>query len=169
MRALLLLLACGSTPAPAPDPAKDTLPVRVAGDPSLDQLAAWLDAMGTPAERHGEILRFRAEGPEGSLPLTAQVFAEDHVVFLASPPLADLGDATDPGGVGRVLAEMAVRNYATTEGKLQLDPERGRVLLSIELETDDGLGRPTFEAAVRTLVDEAGAARTALQRALSAP
>lgn len=168
MVALLFLLACGE-PAPPPVAPPDALPVRVAGDPSLDTLAAWLDAMGSAPERHGDILRFRVEGPQGPLPLTAQVFPEDHVVFLASPPLADLTDAADPGGVGRVLAEMAVRNYAATEGKLQLDPERGRVLLSIELQTDEGLGRPTFEAGVATLVEQAHQARAALQRALTAP
>ncbi len=169
VRTLLLLMACGTAPAPVvPDPV-DQIPVRVPADPSLDTLTAWLTAMGLSVERHGDILRFAAPGAEGPMPVTAQVFADDHIVFLASPPLAELSEAEDPGGVGRLLAELAVRNYAATEGKLQLDPERGRVLLSIELETDDGLARSTLEAAVRKLVEQAEASRGPLRRALRRP
>ena len=163
MLALALALACGSSPTPP-----DQLPARL-DDVEPRILGGWLDDLGFAVEVHGDVLRVAVpdDAPEATpLAVTVHVDARARAVLLVAGPLVTLDDAPDDDAVGRVLTEVAVRNYDRAEGKLQLDPESGAVLLSVELETDEGLGRPTFEAGLKTLVAESRAARPALAAAL---
>lgn len=166
MLALALALACGSAPTPP-----DQLPARLdVVEPRV--LGGWLDDLGFAVETHGEVLRVAVpdDAPDAPpLAVTVHVDAQARAVLLVAGPLATLDDAAGDDAVGRVLTEVAVRNYDRTEGKLQLDPGSGTVLLSVELETDEGLGRPTFEAGLKTLVAEARAARPVLADALRGP
>ncbi|MCB9664578.1 MAG: YbjN domain-containing protein [Alphaproteobacteria bacterium] len=141
MRPLLLccLLACGA-PAPPPPAA-----------PTVEALAGWLGEAGLPPERHGDILRSVVTAPWGPLGLTAQVDAEHQLVLLATQGLLTLDVAPDPPHLVLLVTNLATINYELPQGKLQLNAETGEIVLSIELETDEGLGRPTFTRAVTRL------------------
>ena len=130
--------------------------------PDLDTLQRWLAEGGDAPGRTGEVLTVSRVADGHPYAITVQVDPPRHVVYLATSGLMSLHDAAGDAGVVLLLTNMAALNYENMEGKLQLNPASGEVVLSIELETDDGLGHRTFAAAVQTLVDQAGALRPKL-------
>lgn len=162
---LTMLLACG---APAPEPAPPPPPAAPAA-PDLDTLAAWLTKTGHTPERFDDVLRIAHDGPEGRYAVTVQAFDEAHLVFLATSSLITLNDADGERGIVLLLTNLATLNYELDEGKLQLNPASGEVMLSIELETDDGLGERTFTNALATLTATADASIPKLKAAAAAP
>jgi hypothetical protein len=165
MRPLLgpvaLLVACGGSPAEAP-PSERPSAERVDGTPDVGQLETWLRGTGRAVERVDEVLRLRHAAADGDYGIVVQPMAADHVVWLTTEPLLRLRDAAGDRGVTLLLTNMAVLNYETLEGKLQLDPRSGGIVLSIELPTDDGLGKATLIDAVSTLERNADALRPKL-------
>ncbi len=130
--------------------------------PDLDTLTAWMAAEGDTPDPTGGVLRVARDAGGHAYALTVQIDAEQHLVYLATSGLMSLRDTSGDAGVVMLLTHMATLNYETTEGKLQLNPATGEVVLSIELETDDGLGQRTFMAAMKQLAAQATALRPKL-------
>ena len=107
--------------------------------------------MGDDVERHGEILRAVRGPAEDAVVVHAQWVADEDVVILQTDALATLDSLHTTRGVVWLMTEIATQNYALDVGKLQLNPSSGDVSLSIELETDAGLDRRTFDHAVLRL------------------
>lgn len=130
--------------------------------PDLEVVAGWLTGMGDTPSRAGGVLSLSRVADGHPYAITVQLDENRHVAYLATSGLMSLHDTSGDGGVVSLLTNMAALNYEHMEGKLQLNPASGEVVLSIELETDDGLGRQTFEAAVRTLTTQAETLRPKL-------
>ena len=64
----------------------------------------------------------------------------------------------------RLLTQLAVLNYELPQGKLQLNPTTGEIVLSIELEATEGLGHPTLRAGLDALQTTAHQVRPKLVR-----
>jgi hypothetical protein len=136
-----------------------------AAGPDLETIAGWMTAAGDPPERLGDVLRVVADADGHRYGITVQLDAERHLVYLATTGLMTLQDTSGDAGVVSLLTNLATLNYETMQGKLQLNPATGEVVLSIELETDDGLGQRTFGAALKSLNESATSLRPKLVRA----
>lgn len=163
--ALSILIGCDG-PAPTAPPPEATVQ---AGPVHLDTLAGWLAELDLPTERFGNVLRTTQQGAFGPWAVHTQVFEADHLVLLQTSALITLDDAADDKGIVLLLTQLATQNYALDTGKLQLNPATGEVLLSIELETDDGLGRATFARALHDLLQITPRVQPLLHRAATAP
>lgn len=136
-----------------------------AAGPDLETIAGWMTASGDTPERLGDVLRATADADGHPYGLTVQIDAERRLVYLATQGLMSLDDTAGDAGVVSLLTNMATLNYETMQGKLQLNPATGEVVLSVELETDDGLGQRTFVAALKSLKAQATSLRPKLVRA----
>lgn len=165
-----LWLACSGAPVaepPVPDEAPTAAEAPAPGTPvpDLDTLARWLEADGTTPERFEDVLRVAHEGEHGVVGITVQTFDDPPVVYLQTTPLTTLADASGERGVVLLLTQLAVLNYETVQGKLQLNPRTGEVLASVELESDAGVAPETFRAAMAGLAAQADAWRPVLAEA----
>lgn len=133
--------------------------------PDLETIAGWMTASGDTPERLGDVLRVAADAGGHVYGVTVQLDAERHLVYLATSGWMSLADTSGDAGVVGLLTNLAALNYETMQGKLQLNPATGEVVLSIELETDDGLGQRTFDAALKSLKASATSLRPKLIRA----
>ena len=133
-----------------------------AAGPDLETIAGWMTTAGDTPERLGDVLRATSDAGGHAYGVTVQLDAERHLVYLATQDLMSLHDTSGDAGVVGLLTNMATLNYETMEGKLQLNPATGEVVLSIELETDDGLGQRTFNAALKSLKSQATSLRPKL-------
>ena len=95
------------------------------------------------------------EGDEASFNLAVQVFEREKVVYMAVTDYLDIDEAVSPGAMVLLLTRMATLNYELLLGKFQLEPRSGQVILSVELNFDDGLGYRTFDTVLRHLVQTA--------------
>lgn len=163
--ALSILVGCEG-PVPATPPPEAAVPVAAV---HLDTLEGWLTELHPGTERFGQVLRTTHEGAYGPWAVHTQVFEADHLVLLQTSALISLDDAADDKGIVLLLTQLATQNYALDTGKLQLNPATGEVLLSIELETDDGLGRATFARAMHDLLQITPRVQPLLHQAATAP
>ena len=144
-RALRAELAAAAAPAAAPAP---TTPERI---------HSVLSGAGLPATLDGEITRFHWAGEHREFGVEVQHFPGAKVVYIATDSLISLADTQDDRGALLLITTLATLNYDTLEGKLQLNPETGEVLFSVELEVDDGFSDATLVTAVDHVVRTADA------------
>lgn len=133
----------------------------------LDTVQAWLTRAGFgPVERTDtDVLVVPIRGSFGESRLSAQVFEQDKVLFMAVSDYLRLEDATSSRSMVLLLTQLAAMNYELLLGKFQLNPRTGEITLSVELKLDDGLGYRTFEAASQHLVKTASERYLELARA----
>ncbi|MCB9682034.1 MAG: hypothetical protein H6733_11270 [Alphaproteobacteria bacterium] len=164
---LPLLAACGDPALQARVTDLEAQVARAPGPVSTASLRAWIDADDVAVD--GEVLRFVHTGPAGPVEVRVHAAAEDQLVFLSTGDLITLRDTAGERGIVLLLTQMATSNYELDDGKLQLNPATGGVTLSIELETDDGLGETTFRNALARLTEAADTVLPTLRTAAQAP
>jgi hypothetical protein len=119
-------------------------------EPDLSLVSSWLDKAGYVYRKSdtGASLRLEYAGANTSFAMTIQHYPKAKVLLLATNEYLRIDEAPDARGIVLLLVKLAALNYDLLIGKFQLDPESGDILLSAELQLDDGLGYDTF---IRTL------------------
>lgn len=125
--------------------------------PTLETAHTFLEHAGythtwTPGSTH---LRFPYTGKITSFNITIQHFEKAGVMFLSTDDYLHLDEASNTESLVLLLVQLAALNYELLVGKFQLNTETGEVLLSVELPTQEGLGRDTFIDALDQLLSTA--------------
>lgn len=163
----LVLMGCPWSPPATDAPA----PVQTApATPTIEGLASWLvEDHGLTPERFDDVLRVVTPVGSGPLGVTIQVWEDPPAVHLQTTGLLTLREASGERGVVVLLSTIAALNYELDLGKLALNPASGEVVLSLELEADDGVSRQAFGRALERLVRTADTVRPRLQEAARGP
>lgn len=125
--------------------------------PTLETVHLFLDHAGyshtyTPG---ATTLRFPYTGKLASFTVTIQHFDKAGVLFMSTHDYMHLDEASNTESLVLLLVQIATINYELLMGKFQLNPETGEVMLSVELPTQEGLGRDTFVAGLEQLLHTA--------------
>ena len=136
-------------------------------DPTLDEIAGWLDRAGYVYEWTNDkrVLRLDYAGRNSTFGLSIQRFEKSRVLFLATTDYLRLDEAPGTRGVVLLLVKLAALNYDLLIGKLQLNPETGEIMLSAELNLTSGLGYDTFVETLDRLTRTADERYPELERA----
>jgi len=136
-------------------------------DPTPKDLHGFLDKGGYHDDWTPDATRIHLDyaGKNASFGVTMQVFASARIVLLATDDYLHLDAASNSESLVLLLVQIAALNYELLSGKLQVDPETGEVLLSVELPTADGLGMHTFLQALEQLLHTADTRYPELQQA----
>ncbi len=137
--------------------------------PTLDDLERFLDDAGYRSTREpgSPTIRLDHAGVHRDFKVNIQLFEAARVVFLSTSDYLHLEVANNPESLVLLLVQMAALNYEMLVGKLQLNPESGEILLSVELPIADGLGRETLISALEQLTHAADSRYPELQKAAS--
>ena len=136
-------------------------------DPSLDEVATWLERAGYVFEWTNDrrVVRLDYAGRNATFGVSIQRFEKSRVLFLATTDYLRLDEAPGTRGVVLLLVKLAALNYDLLIGKLQLNPETGEILLSAELNLTNGLGYDTFVETLDRLTRTADERYPELERA----
>ena len=113
----------------------------------------------------GRLYSFGIEGKNTSFRVSVQLFERESVLYFAIHDYLKLEDAASSQSMVLLLTQLATLNYDLLLGKFQLNPRSGDILLSIEVQVDDGLGFATFEAVLNHLIYTADQRYPDLRRA----
>ncbi len=121
---------------------------------NLELVQSWMARAGlNGAERASDgLLVVGISGDNARFRVSAQLFPEQKVLYLAAVDYLELEAATSSSAMVLLLTQLAAINYELLLGKFQLNPRTGAITLSVELKLDDGLGYASFASALQALI-----------------